>query len=90
MTINRRTGTQLACKMIDLRPFRPCFRSSPNGLEVPAAAKNVDCKLQLRKHIAWSERQKKEDRLDFHLEKYYREVEILASIKHVCAQETLI
>ena len=49
----------------------------------PAAAEDIDSRVQVRKVKAWAIQQKRKDALEKQLSKYYREVDILASISHV-------
>ena len=81
MAIEHKSRSQLACKVVDLRHLRP--GTYIGRKEEPAAAEDVDNRAQLRKVRDWGEKQKQGNKLEDKLKVYYREVEILASIKHV-------
>ena len=89
MAIEKNTGSQVACKMVDLRPLHHRSTTFIGRLEQPAAAEDVDSRVQLRKVSEYVERQKKGNKLEEELEKYYREIEILSTLRHVCLCMTL-
>ena len=80
MAIEQTTRTQLACKVVDLRKLRPTIRFGRK--EAPLPANEVDVKDQLRKVRNWGHQQQRENKLDEKLKIYYREAEILSSIRH--------
>jgi maltose-binding protein MalE len=82
MAIEQNTKYQVACKVVDLRQLIP---GSPldRPRDLPAPAESVDARAQIRKVKAWGYQQKRKDGLNKQLNKYLREVEILASISHV-------
>jgi hypothetical protein len=81
MAVEQNARRQVACKVVDLRKLRP---SIPIGrLEQPAAAEDVDSRIQMRKVKDWADKQKKGNVLEDKLRVYSREVEILTSINHV-------
>jgi hypothetical protein len=82
MAVEQSARRQLACKVVDLRKLHP---SIPIGrIESPAAAEDVDSRVQKRKVKDWAEKQKRGNKLDNKLRLYSREFEILSSISHVC------
>ena len=81
MAIEHKSRSQLACKVVDLRKLRP--RTFIGRKEAPAAAEDVDNRVQLRRVRDWGEKQKQGNKLEDKLKVYYREVEILSSITHV-------
>ena len=83
MAIEQSCRSQLACKMVDLRELQPRVRTQVGRAEQPAAAEDVNSRVQLRKVKALAEQQKKDNQLEGKLGVYYREVEILASMSHV-------
>jgi hypothetical protein len=83
MAIEQAQRTQLACKVIDLRKLRAQNRMKFGRWERPAAAKEANSRLQLVKVKSWGQKQKKDAQFEEKLKTYYREVEILASLKHV-------
>ena len=80
MAIEKQTRTQLACKIVDLRPLRPATQFG--RAEEPVPATDVIAKEQLRKVKVWAEKQKPENKFEAKVRTYYREAEILASIRH--------
>jgi len=82
MAIEQSHRRQLACKIVDLRKLRPPSRIKCGGWECPAAAKDVDSRLQIEKGKSWAGKQKR-DRVEEKVKTYYREAEILASLNHV-------
>lgn len=80
MAVEQMTRTQLACKIVDLRKLRPSMTFG--RAEDPMPAASVDVNTQLRKVKEWSDKQKRENKFDEKLKTYYREAEILASIRH--------
>ena len=86
MAIEKTTNTQIACKMVDLRPLQTRTTAFIGRLEQPAAAKDVDSRLQLRKITEYVQGQRNDNKLEEQLAKYYREIEILSSLRHVCQQ----
>ena len=83
MAIEQCQRKQLACKIVDLRKLQPPSRTSFERREQPAAAEDIDGRLQLAKVKSWGQKQKKNNRLEEKLKTYYREVDILASLNHV-------
>ena len=83
MAIEQSQRTQLACKVVDLRKLQPPSRMRFGRWERPAAAEDVDSRLQLVQVKSWVQKQKKDGRLEEKLKTYYREAEILASLSHV-------
>ena len=81
MAVEQGARRQLACKVVDLRKLRA---STPIGrLEQPAAAEDVDDRVQMRKVKDWVDKQKKGNKLGDKLKVYAREFEILTSVSHV-------
>jgi serine/threonine protein kinase len=80
MAIDQTTRTQLACKIVDLRKLRPGTHFGKK--QSPTAADHVNNNSQLRKVKEWGEKQRRENKHDEKLKTYYREAEILASIRH--------
>jgi serine/threonine protein kinase len=80
MAVEQKSRVQLACKIVDLRPLQRRLRFGKP--EEPLPAEDVNLKTQVRKVKVWSERQKPENQLDPKLRTYYREFEILSSIRH--------
>jgi hypothetical protein len=83
MAINESQRRQLACKVVDLRKLRVYTKRKPTGKEQPAQAEDVDNRVQMRKLAALADEKKKKQSLEHNLERWYREVDILASITHV-------
>ena len=83
MAIEQSQRTQLACKVVDLRKLQPPSRMRFGRREQPAAAEDVDSRLQLTKVKSWAQRQKRDNKLEEKLKTCYREAEILASLNHV-------
>ena len=83
MAVEQSRGTQLACKVVDLRKLQQPSRMTFGRWEQPAAAEDVDSRLQLAKVKSWVKKQKKDNQLGQKLKTYYREVDILASLNHV-------
>lgn len=83
MAIEQIQKTQLACKVVDLRKLQPPQRMRAGGSEQPAAAEDVDDRLQLVKVKSWGQRHKRDNQLEEKLRLYHREAEILASLSHV-------
>lgn len=81
MAIQQNTRCQLACKVVDLRRLKP--KAKIGRAEQPAAAGDIDNRVQIRKMKDLTDRCKREGKLEEKLKIYYREVEILASISHV-------
>ena len=81
MAIQQNTRCQLACKVVDLRKLRP--KAKIGRAEQPAAAEDIDNRVQIRKVKDLTDRCKREGKLEEKMKIYYREVEILASISHV-------
>ncbi|KIW71029.1 hypothetical protein PV04_03247 [Phialophora macrospora] len=82
MAIEQTTRYQVACKVVDLRVLMPGAQTIFGRADQPVAAENIDNRVQVRKLKAWAIQQKRKDALERQLSKYYREVEILASISH--------
>ena len=83
MAIEQFQRKQLACKIVDLRKLQPSNQAAFRHREQPAAAGDIDNRLQLAKVKSWGQKQKKDNRLEEKLKTYYREVDILASLNHV-------
>jgi hypothetical protein len=83
MAIEQFQRKQLACKIVDLRRLQPPNRTSSGRWEQPTTAENVNSRLQLAKVKSWSQKRKKDNRLEEKLKTYYREADILASLNHV-------
>jgi hypothetical protein len=83
MAVEHAKGTQLACKIVDLRKLRPSSGTTMGRWEYPAAAEDVDSRVQIVKVRSWGERKKKDTLLQDQLKIYHREANILASISHV-------
>ena len=83
MAIEQSARRQVACKLVDLRMLRPKMQNTFGRPEQPAAAENVDSRIQLRKVKDWGNQQRRGKGLEHKLKIYFREVEILASISHV-------
>jgi serine/threonine protein kinase len=85
MAVEQHTKHQVACKVVDFRQLMP---GSPlcKPPDLPAPAEDVDDRAQIRMVKAWGNQQKRKDGLNKQLNKYLREVEILASISHVREQ----
>jgi hypothetical protein len=86
MAIEQTTRHQVACKLVDLRVLMPGAQTKFGRADQPVAAEDIDNRAQVRKLKAWAIQQKRKDALERQLSKYYREVEILASISHVRRQ----
>lgn len=79
MTIEQTTRSQLACKVVDLRKLRPACSF---GKKVDSLSTDNDSSRMLSKQVKqWGDK-KKEDKLNDKLKTYFREVEILTSIRH--------
>ena len=83
MAVEQSSRRQLACKVVDIRKFRPAL--TIGRLEQPAAAEDVDSRVQMRKLRELSGKQKRASKLEDKLRLYTREFEILNSIAHVSA-----
>ena len=83
MAIEHNPRRQVACKVVDLRVLMPGAQTRFGRADQPAAAEDIDNRVQIRKLKAWAIRRKRKDALERQLSKYYREVDILASISHV-------
>lgn len=83
MAIEQKARVQVACKMVDLRKLMPRRVNRFGHLEQPAAAEDVDSRVQMRKLKDWVNERKRERGVEEKLKLYLREVEILASINHV-------
>ena len=83
MAIEQSRRTQLACKIVDLRKLRSSPRTRIGRLESPAAAEDVDSRVQMAKIKTWGEQKQKATRLEQQLKVYHREASILASLSHV-------
>jgi hypothetical protein len=83
MAINTSQRRQLACKVVDLRKLRYSIKRSSAAHEKPAQAEDVDVRIQMRKLAALADEKKKMHLLEDNLGRWYREVDILASINHV-------
>lgn len=81
MAVEQSTRSQLACKVVDLRKLYPKTRIGRH--EYPAAAEDVDNRVQLRKVKDLATERKRDNKLDEKLRVYHREIDILASISHV-------
>lgn len=79
MAIEQWSRGQVACKVVDMRKPESHFGRP----EEPAAAEDVDSRVQMRKVKAWADQQKRQICMEDKLKLYLREVEILASISHV-------
>ncbi|EXJ62638.1 CAMK protein kinase [Cladophialophora yegresii CBS 114405] len=82
MAIEQTNRYQVACKVVDLRVLVPGAQSKFGRADQPVAAEDIDNRAQVRKLKAWAIQQKRKDALERQLSKYYREVDILASISH--------
>ncbi|ETI23516.1 hypothetical protein G647_05318 [Cladophialophora carrionii CBS 160.54] len=82
MAIEQSTRHQVACKVVDLRVLMPGAQIKFGRADQPVAAEEIDNRTQVRKLKAWALQQKRKDALERQLSKYYREVDILASISH--------
>ncbi|OCT50699.1 protein-serine/threonine kinase [Cladophialophora carrionii] len=82
MAIEQSTRHQVACKVVDLRVLMPGAQTKFGRADQPVAAEDIDNRTQVRKLKAWALQQKRKDALERQLSKYYREVDILASISH--------
>jgi hypothetical protein len=83
MAIEQSKRTQLACKIVDLRKLKTAPRATTGRLESPAAAEDVDSRVQMAKIKSWATQKQKENRLAQQLKVYHREATILASLSHV-------
>jgi hypothetical protein len=83
MAIEQQARVQVACKMVDLRKLMPRRVNRFGHPEQPAAAEDVDSRVQMRKLKDWGKERKRERGVEEKLKLYLREVEILASINHV-------
>jgi hypothetical protein len=83
MAIEQFRRKQLACKIVDLRKLQPPDQVAFGHWEQPAAAEDIDSRLQLAKVRSWGQKQKRDNRLKEKLKTYYREADILASLNHV-------
>ena len=83
MAIEQNARYQVACKVVDLRVLMPGVQTKFGREDQPAAAEDIDNRAQVRKLKAWAIQQKRKDALERQLSKYYREVDILASVSHV-------
>ena len=83
MAVDQHTRQQVACKVVDLRVLMPGAQTRFGRSDQPAAADEIDNQDQIRKVKAWGIQQKRKDALEKQLSKYYREIDILASISHV-------
>ena len=90
MAIEQSQRTQLACKVVDLRKLKTPQRMRIGRREQPAAAEDVDSRLQLVKVKSWGEKRKKNNQLEDKLRIYHREADILASLSHVSLISQLI
>ena len=81
MSLEKKSGSQVACKVIDLQPLYPSFHIGKS--ESPARAEDVDSRVQMRKLEDHFEKQRTKKKLERELTRCYREVEILATIRHV-------
>ncbi|EXJ72356.1 CAMK protein kinase [Cladophialophora psammophila CBS 110553] len=82
MAVEQMARRQVACKVVDLRKLVPRSQRQFGRPENPAAADEVDSRVQMRKIKAWANQQKRDNALERKLRAYYREVEILGSISH--------
>ena len=85
MAIEQSNRTQLACKIVDLRKLRCAPLAGVDRVESPAAAEEVDTRIQIAKVKSWAERKQRKGRIEQELQVYYREASILASLNHVAA-----
>jgi hypothetical protein len=83
MAIEHSGRTQLACKIVDLRKLKFTPRGTIGRWECPAAAEDVDSRVQMAKIKSWAARKQNETRLEQQLQVYHREASILASLNHV-------
>lgn len=90
MAINSSQRRQLACKIVDLRKLRPQTRARIGREEQHAQAEDVDNRVQLRKLAALADEKKRAHLLEDKLTRWYREVDILASINHVCVPSAFV
>ena len=82
LAVDRSTSSQLACKVVDLRQLRQTASTYFVRQKLPEVAANVDSRIQLRRVKALAEKQRGIDRLETELASYYREIEILANLRH--------
>jgi serine/threonine protein kinase len=80
MAVEQKSRVQLACKIVNLRPLQRRMQFGKS--EGPLPAEDIDLKSQVRRVKLWSARQKPENQFDPKLRTYYREFEILSSIRH--------
>ena len=90
MAINETHRRQVACKVVDLRKLRTRVKPIPISEEEPAAAEDVDNRLQMRKLTVLEDEKKKEHLLEDKLAQWYREADILASISHVSCHNPVV
>ena len=83
MAIEQSRRTQLACKIVDLRKLKSLPQTRIGRWEAPAAAGDVDSRVQMSKIKSWARQKQKESRLEQQLKVYHREASILASLSHV-------
>ena len=88
MSLEKKSGSQVACKVIDLHPLFPSLHIGKK--EYPARAEDVDSRVQMRKLKDHIELQRKRKKLERELTRYYREVEILSAIRHVSIADLMI
>lgn len=89
MAIEQSTRAQVACKVVDLRKLTPNLQNEFGRPEQPAAAEDVDNKVQARKVKAWADQKKREKGVAAKLKMYFREIDILATISHVSLSKTV-
>lgn len=83
MAIEQSRRVQLACKIVDLRKLRLPPQTRTGRLESPAAAEDVDSRVQMTKIKSWAETKQKERCLEQQLKACHREASILTSLDHV-------
>ncbi|KAJ9603739.1 hypothetical protein H2200_011925 [Cladophialophora chaetospira] len=82
MAIEQNARYQVACKVVDLRVLMPGSQTKFGREAQPAAAEDIDNRDQVRQLKTWAIQQKRKNALERQLSKYYREVDILASVSH--------
>lgn len=81
MAIEQTARVQLACKIVDLRKIGKAGKDK-SLLEEHAAAEFVNPQIAATQVRAWSDKKKRQIKLEDKLHSYHREVEILSSISH--------
>lgn len=87
MAVNKKTGQQVACKIVDIRGLRKrleCLEAMPSTVNADDLAIDIDNYAQEQESTEWRKRRYQLKYIKDKLKIYDREAEILEKLCHVC------